>query len=191
MNTRKAVDDPIEDGWRVAQQIRPSNSLSVLGIPSCRCLHMIPAGHSLPKCSPWSDRSEKANSYSFAGKVDGVAGVELPRVYVSYSWTSEDHIQTTVELCERLCANGVDVLLDQWDLREEHDKYEFMEQMVSDESIKRVLIICDSGYKAKADGRKGGVGTESPGCFGCRDPEVWRQNESDRIPVSLPINVTR
>jgi len=36
-----------------------------------------------------------------------------------------------------------------------------MEQMVHDDSIAKVLVICDRGYQAKADDRKGGVGTET------------------------------
>src|ERR1039458_9658602 len=33
--------------------------------------------------------------------------------------------------------------------------------MIHDESIAKVLVICDLGYQAKADDRKGGVGTET------------------------------
>lgn len=36
-----------------------------------------------------------------------------------------------------------------------------MESMVQDSSIDKVLIICDKGYKEKADDREGGVGTET------------------------------
>ena len=53
------------------------------------------------------------------------------------------------------------VTLDKWDLKEGQDKHVFMEQMVHDESIANVLVICDRGYQAKADDRKGGVGTET------------------------------
>lgn len=36
-----------------------------------------------------------------------------------------------------------------------------MESMVSDEAIKKVLLICDEGYVERADSRQGGVGTEA------------------------------
>ena len=35
-----------------------------------------------------------------------------------------------------------------------------MEQMVTDPTVDKVLIVCDSQYKEKADGRIGGVGSE-------------------------------
>jgi hypothetical protein len=57
--------------------------------------------------------------------------------------------------------DGVDVVLDVWNLKEGDDKYAFMEKMVTDESVTHVLIFSDSEYAAKADARKAGVGTES------------------------------
>jgi len=64
-------------------------------------------------------------------------------------------------LADRLVLNGVDVVLDQWDLLPGHDKYAFMERMVTDPTVAKVLAVCDKAYAEKADGRKGGVGTES------------------------------
>lgn len=57
--------------------------------------------------------------------------------------------------------DGVDVILDVWDLKEGDDKYAFMEKMVTDESVTHVLVFSDSVYAKKADMRKAGVGTES------------------------------
>ncbi|MBL8811695.1 MAG: TIR domain-containing protein [Planctomycetaceae bacterium] len=84
-----------------------------------------------------------------------------PRVFISYSWTNDPHIEWVADLGERLMNDGIDVVLDQWSLKDGQDLNAFMEQMVTDPSIKRVLIICDAQYAAKADSRKGGVGTES------------------------------
>jgi hypothetical protein len=53
------------------------------------------------------------------------------------------------------------VILDKWDLREGHDAVAFMEKMVTDPEINKVLIIADQIYADKADGRSGGVGTET------------------------------
>lgn len=36
-----------------------------------------------------------------------------------------------------------------------------MEQMVTNPEIKKVTIVCDEKYAAKADGRSGGVGTDN------------------------------
>lgn len=83
------------------------------------------------------------------------------KVFISYSWTTPSHEKWVLELAERLVDNGVDIVLDKWDLAEGQDKYAFMEKMVRDETINKVLIICDKGYKEKANDRAGGVGTET------------------------------
>ena len=46
-------------------------------------------------------------------------------------------------------------------LRKGHDKFAFMERMVTDKSVTHVLVVCDKTYSQKADARKAGVGTES------------------------------
>lgn len=85
----------------------------------------------------------------------------VPKVFVSYSWSSDEHTAWVADLGERLMSDGIDVVLDQWSLEDGHDVNVFMEKMVSDPSIKRVVIISDAVYASKADGRKGGVGTET------------------------------
>jgi len=62
---------------------------------------------------------------------------------------------------EQLVADGIDVMLDIYDLKEGHDKYAYMEKMVTDPTVTHVLIISDKAYSEKADARKAGVGTES------------------------------
>ncbi len=84
-----------------------------------------------------------------------------PRVFISYSWSSVEHTAWVADLGKRLMSDGIDVVLDQWSLEDGHDVNFFMEKMVSDPSIKRVVIISDSAYASKADGRTGGVGTET------------------------------
>ena len=84
-----------------------------------------------------------------------------PKVFVSYSWSSEDHISWVIEFSDRLVQDGVEVVLDQWDLAQGHDRYAFMEKMVMDPSIAHVLVVSDAEYARKADSKEGGVGTES------------------------------
>ena len=57
--------------------------------------------------------------------------------------------------------SGIEVVLDKWDLRPGHDAVAFMESMATDPTIDKVLLICDRAYSEKADGRHGGVGTET------------------------------
>lgn len=84
-----------------------------------------------------------------------------PKVFVSYSWHPEENKVRVQQLAERLMSDGVNVILDIWDLKNGQDKYVFMEQMIADPEIKKVLVICNKDYAEKADNRQGGVGTES------------------------------
>lgn len=81
-----------------------------------------------------------------------------PVLFISYSWTSPDHEAWVLELAEQLLANGVDVRLDKWDLKEGQDSIAFMERMVTDPTVTHVAMISDEAYAAKADGRVGGGG---------------------------------
>ena len=84
-----------------------------------------------------------------------------PKLFMSYSWSSPTHEQWVIDLATELRDSGIDVILDKWDLKEGHDAITFMEQMVTNPEIKKVAIVSDQTYAAKADGRAGGVGTET------------------------------
>lgn len=84
-----------------------------------------------------------------------------PKVFISYSWSSPAHQLLVQSWAEQLVADGIDVVLDIYDLKEGHEKYAFMERMVTDSSVTHVLVMCDQKYSEKADGRKAGVGIES------------------------------
>jgi hypothetical protein len=90
-----------------------------------------------------------------------MADIEAPKLFISYSWSSPDHESWVEELAQELAAAGVHVILDKWDLREGQESTAFMEQMVSDPSVGKVVLICDQKYAERADRRKGGVGTEA------------------------------
>lgn len=104
------------------------------------------------------------------------------RVFISYSWTSEEYQESVVKLAERLVRDGVDVVIDVWDLGPGNDKYAFMERCVTDESIKKVLILCDEAYAKKANARSGGVGDETV----VITPEVYGRSIQEKfIPVLM------
>lgn len=107
--------------------------------------------------------------------------LKTPKVFISYSWTTTEHEEWVHDLATRLTENGVEVIYDKWHLKEGHDIYAFMEKMVSEsEKIDKVLIICDEGYKNKANSRNGGVGTESQ----IITPEVYKDIEQEKfIPI--------
>lgn len=103
--------------------------------------------------------------------------MEPPKLFISYSWSNATHEQWVVELATNLRESGIDVILDKWDLKEGHDAYAFMEKMVSDKNIKKVAIISDQVYAGKADGRHGGVGTETQ----IISREVYDNQEQDKF----------
>lgn len=89
------------------------------------------------------------------------ATTEHPKVFISYSWSGPEHEQDVIDLATTLRSHGVDAVLDKWDLKPGQDKYVFMESMVTDDSVVKVLLLCDRQYQEKANSRAGGVGTES------------------------------
>ncbi len=84
-----------------------------------------------------------------------------PKLFISYCWSSTEHEEWVLRLGTELRENGVNVILDKWDLKEGNDANAFMEKMVSDEEIKKVILVIDDQYREKANKRAGGVGTET------------------------------
>ena len=107
-----------------------------------------------------------------------------PRLFISYSWSTPEHEQWVVDLATELVNSGVEVILDKWDLREGHDSVAFMEKMVTDPSISKVILICDQVYASKADGRAGGVGTETQIISG----EVYSKQDQDKFVAVIAEN---
>jgi hypothetical protein len=78
-------------------------------------------------------------------------------VFISYSWDDEIHKEWVLNLANGLVTNGVDVLLDQYDLSAGHEMTYFMEKAMTAD---KVVVILTPNYKLKADKREGGVGYE-------------------------------
>ena len=85
--------------------------------------------------------------------------IENPKVFISYAWGTENYQQKVMAFATSLVGDGIDVVLDKWNLEEGNDTYAFMEKCVTDESITNVLILLDPIYAKKANERSGGVGT--------------------------------
>lgn len=82
-----------------------------------------------------------------------------PTVFISYSHDSKEHKRWVLEFAEELRRNGVECIIDAWDLRSGDDVPKFMERGVRDSD--RVLMICTEKYVAKANDGIGGVGYEA------------------------------
>lgn len=98
-----------------------------------------------------------------------------PIAFISYSHDSQEHKLWVLGLATRLRNNGVDVILDQWDLGPGGDLPHFMEQGISKSS--RILMICTDRYVDKANRGTGGVGYEKM----IVTADVIRQIGSNRV----------
>lgn len=81
-------------------------------------------------------------------------------VFITYSWDSPEHQQWVLNLAKDLMETyGIDVILDEYDLKAGSDLPFFMEQAI--EKADKVLIILTPNYKIRAEERTNGVGYET------------------------------
>lgn len=81
-----------------------------------------------------------------------------PKVFVSYSHDDDTHKMWVYKLACRLVENGVDTVLDQWDVKLGSNLVAFMENGLTNSD--RVLVICTDTYNDKSNQGMGGVGYE-------------------------------
>lgn len=82
----------------------------------------------------------------------------VPKVFISYSHDSQEHKKWILELATRLRNNGIDAILDQFELQPGSDIPHFMETHLA--SSDKILMICTDKYVDKANKGQGGVGYE-------------------------------
>lgn len=112
--------------------------------------------------------------------------MNTPKVFISYCRNSDEKIRRVVGISSALLENGVDVVLDEWDLQKGQDKFAFMERMVLDKELDKILIFCDKSYSEKADSKQGGVGTESQ----IISKEIYENANQDKcIPIALELDI--
>jgi hypothetical protein len=101
-----------------------------------------------------------------------------PTAFISYSWDDDTHRAWVRDLATQLRATGVDARLDNWHTVPGDQLPEFMEREIRDNDY--VIIVCTPKYKAKSEGRTGGVGYEGD----IMTAEVFaKQNHRKFIPV--------
>lgn len=81
-----------------------------------------------------------------------------PRCFISYSWDNDSHKDWVRKLAECLQSNGIDALLDQWDVHLGMDIPVYMETSIREADY--VLLICTPAFARKANAGHGGVGYE-------------------------------
>ena len=112
----------------------------------------------------WTDKSNQIlrefeqNQEFFAPEAINEEKIKNPVCFISYAWESEQHSTWVRELAEYLQRNGVNTILDQWDLRPGMDMAHFMEKSISTSDY--VLLICTPLFSQKANEGIGGVGYE-------------------------------
>ena len=84
--------------------------------------------------------------------------MDIPKVFISYAWENNDHKSWVKQLAVRLRGEGVETILDQWELAPGDQLSVFMERAVR--TCDFVLIVCTPAYRDKSDNRTGGVGYE-------------------------------
>ena len=87
--------------------------------------------------------------------------ISNPKVFISYAWASKEYEAKVLAFASQLVSDGIDVVIDKWNMTEGNDTYSFMERCVTDPTITNVLMLIDPIYAHKADTHTGGVGTET------------------------------
>jgi hypothetical protein len=82
-----------------------------------------------------------------------------PRGFISHTSRTKEEADWVVELALYLIEKGIQPRLDKFHLRRGMDLPQWMCNELA--LANRVIIVCNEAYKAKADGRQGGVGWES------------------------------
>ena len=80
-----------------------------------------------------------------------------PKVFISYSHDTPEHKMWVMKLAQKLMDNGIEVMLDMWELGPGDDIARFMERGLMEAD--RILMVCGE-YVQKAEAGRGGVGYE-------------------------------
>lgn len=102
-----------------------------------------------------------------------------PIVFISYSWDDEAHKEWVLQLANRLRSNGIDVILDRYELGPGENLPHFVERSI--QRANRIIIVFTPNYKLKADKRTGGVGYE----YSIMNADLYRNQTTNEkiIPV--------
>ena len=108
-----------------------------------------------PKKTEEKAFKEISNEKSFSNNENA------PKVFISYSWDGEAHENWVLKLATKLRDNGIDAILDQWELEPGKLIPNFMGKSI--EISDRVICIMTPSYKTKSNAEepKGGVAYES------------------------------
>lgn len=108
-----------------------------------------------------------------------------PKCFLSYAWTDQAHVDRVLELAKRLTHDGIEIVIDKWDLKPGHDANTFMERSVADPTVTHTLILSNRIYVEKANARTGGAGTEAQ----IISPAIYSSTQQEKfILVALEVD---
>jgi hypothetical protein len=84
--------------------------------------------------------------------------MKVPKIFISYSHDSIEHKKWILDLAIRMRNNGIDAIIDQWELKPGDDLPHFMETNIA--NADKIIMICSEKYVEKANSGIGGVGYE-------------------------------
>jgi hypothetical protein len=84
--------------------------------------------------------------------------MEVPKVFISYSHDTLEHKKWVLKLATRLRNNGIDAIIDQFELQAGDDVPHFMETNLA--KADKIIMVCTERYVEKANSGEGGVGYE-------------------------------
>jgi hypothetical protein len=111
-----------------------------------------------------------------------------PNVFISYSHDAPEHTHLVLQLTNALRSQGVDVELDQYNVRPLQGWPRWCEEQLRPEKADFVLVICTEIYRLRVEGKT--AADEGRGVFwegGIIYSYIYNEKENSRfIPVLLP-----
>lgn len=81
-----------------------------------------------------------------------------PRVFISYSWDNEEHRLWVLALADRLVRDGIDVLLDRYEMKAGRNLFAFIEHAITTSDY--IIVVLTPEYKRKSEARNATAGAE-------------------------------
>ena len=141
--------------------------------------------------NPLSEKEEKKVFNEKSNERSSSNNENAPKVFISYSWDGEAHENWVLNLATKLKEKGINVILDQWDLKLGELIPKFMEKSVYNSD--RVICVITPNYNEKTINLHGGVGYE----YSIISAKIWekietqkfipllRAGNNENIPISL------
>lgn len=108
--------------------------------------------------NPLSEKIEKKVFRETSNEKSSSNNEDAPKVFISYSWDSEVHKKWVLDLAIKLRENGIDAILDQWELELGKPIPNFMENSLAKSD--RVICVITPNYYNRTIEPNGGVGYE-------------------------------